>query len=91
MSAHPIYIQNAEIIQSKIGDEVVMLDMASGFYFGLNSVASVIWQKLEKGISFDALIGQLMEEFQVERALCEQDTKELINQLLEKNIIRIVE
>jgi len=91
VSTYPTYIQHAEIIQSKIGDEVVMLDMASGFYFGLNSVASVIWQKLEKGISFDALIGQLMEEFQVERALCEQDTKELIDQLLEKKIIRIVE
>jgi hypothetical protein len=91
LSAYPIYIQNAEIIQSKIGDEVVMLDMASGFYFGLNSVASAIWHKLEKGISFDELIGQLMEEFQVERALCEQDTKELIDQLLEKNIIRIAE
>ena len=46
-----------------------MLDMASGFYFGLNSVASVIWQKMEEGISFEALI----------------------DQLLEKNIIRILE
>lgn len=91
MSTYPTYIQNAEIIQSKIGDEVVMLDMASGFYFGLNSVASVIWQKMEEGISFEALINQLMEEFQVERDLCEKDTRELIDQLLEKNIIRIVE
>ena len=68
-----------------------MLDMASGFYFGLNSVASVIWQKMKEGISFDALINQLIEEFQVERELCEKDTRELIDQLLEKNIIRIVE
>ena len=34
------YIQNKKIIQSKIGEEVVMMDMDSGFYFGLNSVAS---------------------------------------------------
>jgi hypothetical protein len=91
VSTHPSYIQNAEIIQSKIGDEVVMLDMTSGFYFGLNSVASVIWQKMKEGISFEALINQLIEEFQVERELCEKDTRELIDQLLEKNIIRILE
>jgi hypothetical protein len=85
------YIQNAEIIQSKIGEEVVMLDMESGFYFGLNSVASIIWALMEKGISFEDLCDQLIEQFDVERALCESDTQELIDQLLEKKIIRVIE
>jgi hypothetical protein len=82
------YIQNKEVIQSKIGDEVVMLDMESGFYFGLNSVASIIWSLLEQEIAFDVLIDRLMEKFEVERSLCESDTRELIDQMLEKKIIR---
>lgn len=85
------YIQNAEIIQSKIGEEVVMLDMESGFYFGLNSVASIIWGMMERGISFEDLCDQLTEQFEVERTLCEADTQELLDQLLEKKIIRVVE
>ncbi len=85
------YIQNAEIIQSKIGEEVVMLDMESGFYFGLNSVASVIWAMMKDGITFEDLCNQLMEQFDVEKSLCETDTQELIDQLLEKKIIRVVE
>jgi len=84
------FIQNKEIVQSKIGEEVVMLDMESGFYFGLNSVASVIWGLLAEGICFDKLIDQLMAQFDVERALCEADTLELLDQMLEKNIIRKV-
>jgi len=84
------FIQNKEIVQSKIGEEVVMLDMESGFYFGLNSVASVIWGLLAEGICFDKLIDQLMAQFDVERALCEADTIELLDQMLEKNIIRKV-
>lgn len=82
------YIQNKEIIQSKIGDEVVMLDMESGFYFGLNSVASVIWSMMETEISFNELIDHLMARFHVERKVCESDTRELILQMLEKKIIR---
>ena len=81
------FIQNKEIVQSKIGEEVVMLDMESGFYFGLNSVASVIWGLLAEGICFDKLIDQLMAQFDVERALCEADTLELLDQMLDKNII----
>ncbi|MEY4868329.1 MAG: hypothetical protein RIT36_1228 [Bacteroidota bacterium] len=84
------FIQNKEIVQSKIGEEVVMLDMESGFYFGLNSVASVIWGLLAEGIGFEKLIDQLMAQFDVERALCEADTLELLDQMLEKNIIRKV-
>jgi hypothetical protein len=84
------FIQNKAIVQSKIGEEVVMLDMDSGFYFGLNSVASVIWGLLANEIGFESLINQLMTQFDVERSLCETDTKELLSQMLEKNIIRRV-
>ena len=84
------FTQNKAIVQSKIGEEVVMLDMDSGFYFGLNSVASVIWGMLSNEIDFESLINQLMTQFEVERSLCEADTKELLDQLLEKNIIRRV-
>jgi hypothetical protein len=84
------FIQNKTIVQSKIGEEVVMLDMDSGFYFGLNSVASVIWGLLADEIGFEKLIDQLMAQFEVERFICEADTQELLDQMLEKNIIRKV-
>ena len=84
------FIQNRAIVQSQIGEEVVMLDMESGFYFGLNSVASVIWGLLADEIGFEALIDQLMAQFNVERSVCEADTQELLEQTLDKNIIRKV-
>jgi hypothetical protein len=84
------FIQNKAIVQSQIGEEVVMLDMESGFYFGLNSVASVIWGLLADEIGFEKLIEQLMAQFEVERSICEADTQELLDQMLEKNIIRKV-
>ena len=84
------YIQNNKVIQSKIGDEVVMLDMDSGFYFGLNSVASIIWEMLEKAISFEEVINELMKEYNVDRQTCEKDTRSFWDQLLERNIIKQV-
>jgi hypothetical protein len=84
------YIQNKKVIQSKIGDEVVMLDMDSGFYFGLNSVASIIWGMLEKSTSFEEVINELMKEYNVDRQTCENDTRSFWDQLLERNIIKQV-
>jgi hypothetical protein len=82
------FVQNKEVIQSKIGDEVVMLDIESGFYFGMNSVGSEIWSHLSEPITIDDLINKLMERFDIDRATCEKDTIEFMNQLFEKNIIR---
>jgi hypothetical protein len=84
------YIQNKKVIQSKIGDEVVMLDMDSGFYFGLNSVASIIWGKLEKPISLEEVINELLEEYNIDRQTCEYDTRLFLDQLFEKNIIKLI-
>jgi hypothetical protein len=84
------YIQNKKVIQSKIGDEVVMLDMDSGFYFGLNSVASIIWGKLEKEVSFDEIILDLLNEYNIDKLTCENETKIFLDQLLSKNIIKEV-
>jgi hypothetical protein len=84
------YIQNKKVIQSKIGEEVVMLDMDSGLYFGLNSVASIIWVKLEKPISFEEIVDQLLEEYSIDRQTCETDSKVFWDQLLDNNIIKLV-
>jgi hypothetical protein len=84
------YIQNKKVIQSAIGEEVVMLDTDSGFYFGLNSVASIIWRKLEKEISLEEIISELLEEYNIDQATCENETEIFLNQLIERNIIKVV-
>jgi hypothetical protein len=85
------YIQNKEVIQSSVGDEVVMLDVESGYYFGLNSVASVIWDMMKEKIELNTLVENLMKEFDVDKATCELDTLELLQEMKGKKIIRIIE
>ena len=85
------YIQNKKIIHSKVGEEFVMMDIDSGFYFGLNSVGSVIWNHLEQARTFNDLVIQLITEYNVDKQVCERETKAFLNQLLEKNLIKVVE
>ena len=82
------YIQNKKIIQSAIGDEVVMMDLDSGFYFGINTVGSDIWRRLVEPISIEELLNQLLREYNIDKSTLEMDTIEFFNQLLEKNLIK---
>lgn len=85
------YIQNKKIIQSKIGEEVVMMDVDSGFYFGMNGVGSIIWKHLSTAMTLEEIVSSLMDEFNVDKSICESDTIEFLNNLLEKKIIKVVE
>jgi hypothetical protein len=82
------FVQNKSVIQSQIGDEIVMLDVDSGFYFGLNSVGSIIWSYLKEPISHQELIEKLTAKYEVDKGTCGKETEDFLNQLLEKNIVR---
>lgn len=81
------YVKNPEVIHSKIGDEVVLLNIKSGMYFGMNQVASAIWEILAKQSTMEMIIEELMKQFEVDRVTCESQTKELLENLIEKKLI----
>jgi hypothetical protein len=77
-------------VESKIADEVVMLDMDSGFYFGLNSVASDIWTMLEHTISVGEIVVALLAQYEVDQATCNAETKEIIEEMLKHRLVQIL-
>ncbi len=85
------YIQSKQVVQSKIDDEVVMMDIESGFYFGLNSVASIIWELLKDGKTVDELADYLITEYDVNREQCLDETDILIKKMLDLKVIRCLE
>jgi hypothetical protein len=85
------YIQSKQVVQSRIDDEVVMMDIESGFYFGLNSVASVIWELLKDGKTVDELAEYLITEYDVNRKQCLEETDILIKKMLDLKVIRCLE
>ena len=85
------YIQSKQVVQSRIDDEVVMMDIESGFYFGLNSVSSVIWELLKAEKTVIELVDFLITEYEVNYEQCLEETDALINKMLELKVIRCLE
>ncbi|MDT8432933.1 MAG: PqqD family peptide modification chaperone [Bacteroidales bacterium] len=72
---------------SMIDDEVVMLSLKNGEYYALNSVASRIWEIIEKGTVVKEITEILMEEFEVDETTCLKDTLECLYDFREKELI----
>jgi hypothetical protein len=85
------YIQSKQVVQSKIDNEVVMMDIESGFYFGLNSVASVIWELLKSEKTVNELVDYLITEYEVNYEQCLAETNALIKKMIELKVIHCLE
>src|SRR6056297_2662033 len=71
-----------------IDGEVVMLSLKNGEYYGLDEVATRIWELLEEPLSFSDLINKLTEEYEVSREECEKDTREYLETLRKKKLLK---
>jgi hypothetical protein len=81
--------RRTDMVFSHIDDEVVMMSIETGEYYGLNPIASRIWEALEKPHTFDRLIDVLTLEFNIDQTACRNDVTMFLNQMTEKNLVII--
>jgi hypothetical protein len=78
-------------VSRAVGDETVILDLASSRYFGLDSVGARIWTLFDEGKSFGETCDMLLGEYEVGRDRLEADLRELVAKLLERQLIEVNE
>lgn len=74
-------------VSADLEEEAVILDTASGEYYGLNEVGARIWVLLQEPITFSALVDALLEEYEVDRNRCEEEVGDLLNRMEERNLL----
>jgi hypothetical protein len=76
-----------EVVAREVGEETMLLDLASGTYFGLDAVGGWFWQMLEEGKSPLEARDALLEKYDVGVDQLEQDLEALLANLAEHGLI----
>ena len=76
-----------EVVAREVGDETMLLDLASGTYFGLDAVGARIWQMLEAGNTPAEACDAILADYDVERSIVERDVGALLGELAERRLI----
>ncbi|QHS58126.1 PqqD family peptide modification chaperone [Chitinophaga agri] len=72
---------------SRVGEEVVLMDIHNGEYIGLNAVGSVIWEKLEQPVAVHDVVHALMQEYAISMQLCEQETLLFLQKMMQHRML----
>lgn len=76
-----------DVVAREVGGETMLLDLASGKYFGLNMVGGRFWQLLESGLTSTQARDALLDEFAVPADQLDSDLAELIGHLRESGLV----
>tara|TARA_B100000029_G_C16874648_1_gene704360 strand:- start:14 stop:373 length:360 start_codon:yes stop_codon:yes gene_type:complete len=80
-----------DVVVSQLDDELVMMSIEKGQYYGLDDIGSRVWELINEPRSISSICDVLVSEFDVVRTECEHDMVEWLSELAGENLIQIVD
>jgi hypothetical protein len=82
-----IVLRSGALLSSNLGDDLVMMDVEQGSYYGLEAVAARIWELTEQPVSVGSLCERLVTEYQISLEQCRQDVLAFLGELLDQKLV----
>ena len=81
---------SSEVLSQEVNGETVLLDLEGESYFGLNEVATRIWQLMQSGQCVQGILNTLDDEYDVDHGQMECDLEELLDKLKKAGLVTLV-
>lgn len=75
------------VVSRQVDGDLVILDLESGIYFGLDEVGARFWALASEGASLPDACGTMLQEYEVDAETLEQDIKALVGELEQRKLI----
>jgi Coenzyme PQQ synthesis protein D (PqqD) len=80
--------RDSDILHASVGsEEAVLMSVTAGRYYGLNAVASRIWELLETPKTIAQLCAQICEEFEVDAQTCKSEVLKFVQDLIDNELV----
>ena len=79
-----------ELLTSDLDGEAVILHPKSGMYYGLDDLGTRIWSLIRQSLTVNEMRDQLVEEFDVDAAKCEEDLMVFLKELADQGLVEVL-
>lgn len=87
MTTTTFRINSPTVVQETIDGEVVIVNLAQGFYYSLLDTATDIWSGIEQGLDQAAIVNKLLQLYEVQPDVAETAVSNLLQQLQAEEIV----
>lgn len=78
-----------DVIFRELDGEAIILNLATGTYFGLDEVGTRVWMLLTESSNIRRVIDVMTGEYDVKSVELERDVLELVSQLSDKGLVKL--
>ncbi len=87
MSAEASVRVSPDVVSQDLGDGLVLLNLRTGIYWGLNRTGAVVWRGIENHAGIEGICRQLREEFDGPEEGFAAAVRNLLSELAEERLI----
>ena len=80
-------IDKEKIFWRKVDDEIVVLNIGTGFYYSLDEIASFIWSRVAEDEAPEAIAAHLTETYEVDARTAQKDLKGVLEYFHKEGLI----
>ena len=80
-----------EHLFSELSEEAVILSLKNGKYYGLNSVAVVVWRNVQDAATLDEIEAAVMTEYDVDEETCRNEVVSFLETMLNEELIETID
>ena len=89
LTLNSIIQRSPEVIAAEADQDLIMVSVATGHYYGASDVAREIWDAIERPKKVSDLVHDLTTSYHIDAASCEDQTLSFLNALLEEGLVRV--
>lgn len=91
LSSNSVVVATPHHVGADLGEEVILLHLNHGQYFGLGNVGASIWKLLGKPVRIVEIERVLLEEYDVEPQRCHDEVLRLVSDLVDQELVEVWE
>ncbi len=81
-------LDSENLMWREVEDEVIVLDMRTWTYMGINGSGTVLWKKIARGANPSALVDCLRETYEIDEQVAARDVEAFLSMLREHGLLR---
>jgi Coenzyme PQQ synthesis protein D (PqqD) len=80
-----------DVLVQEMGGELVLLNLETEEYFGLDDVGNAMWSSISASGSLQIAYDRLLEQYDVDPAELKQDFLNLVEKFIEHELVEVIE
>ena len=81
--------RHGDALAADVGDEVVLLNIATGYFHQLNVVGSYLWKRLDEPQTVEQLCHSAHCDFEADDGECRRDITAFVRELHDAGLVQI--